>query len=532
MKNLLFLYIICITGIFSFSQNQTISSQKTFGTAFNENNFVAKEYNGFLYLLITPASSGISQDKTVAGFNGDDAWFVKMDYNYNVIDEFVYGGNYLDEGVDFVSCANGDFILLITSNSDISGNKTEAPIGSLDYWVVRINSSGAIVWQKTIGGTNENIPSKILKLNENKFVLFGTSSSPISGNKTEGNFGSTDAWSVFIDGQGNILHQHVYGGSGPEFYGNVSYNLGTNKIVYGVTSGSQISGNKTTDRFGFFDGWAFTTDTNGVLLDQINLGGLANSFNDLRYISFLPNNKILALLNAEEGIGGTKTVLGNGASDAWLVELDFNLNITNQYVYGGTNAESSNGMFLSGNNVILSLASLSGINGNKTEPNYGDFDNWFVCIDPSGNILWQKTAGGNQVEEAIIVGEPSPNNYLVVGNSASGISGNKTVPLYVTGSSDLWLFKLNTTLSVESFESNIQLSASPNPFEEEINFIWDEVQEKVVIEIMDLQGKIVESKVVTNQTSYIWIPENLPAGVYMYHLKTDMGIGSGRIVKR
>jgi hypothetical protein len=342
----------------------------------------------------------------------------------------------------------------------------------------------------------------------------------------------SDVWSVFIDGQGNILHQHVYGGSGPEFFGKVSVDLSTNKIAFGVQSGSDVSGNKTTPRYGFFDGWVFTTDTNGVLLNEINLGGIANSITFLDDIVFTTNNKIFALLTSEEGIGGTKTLNGNGGSDAWLVELDLNLNITNQKVYGGTLNEGSRNLFLSGSNIVLSLASYSGIDGNKTEPNYGAFDNWFVCIDPSGGILWQKTAGGDQGENALIVGEPSPNNYLVVGNSASGISGNKTVALYVTGSSDLWLFKLNTTLSVESFESNIQLSASPNPFEEEISFSWDGVQEKVVLEILDLQGKIVESKVVSNATSYKWSPENLPPGTYLYMVKTNEGVGSGRILKR
>ncbi len=133
-----------------------------------------------MYLFITPENSGISQDKTIAGYGVFDAWFVKMDLNYNIISQYVYGGSYNDYGVDFVKCSNGDFILLMLSDSDISGNKTSPSIGSSDYWVVRIDSNGGIIWQQSYGGTDEEQPEEIVKINENKFLLFGTSRSPIS----------------------------------------------------------------------------------------------------------------------------------------------------------------------------------------------------------------------------------------------------------------------------------------------------------------------------------------------------------------
>jgi len=533
--NKLFLTLLYFSFCVSLnSQIQTISTQKTFGTGFNEIDYNSKVYDNFIYLFVTPETAGISQDKTVAGYNIQDGWFIKMDLNFNVIEQFVYGGNYNDRGIDFVKCANGDFILLLTSNSDVSGNKTLPTfgIGDTDYWVIRINSSGAIVWQKTYGGTDEELGSEIVKINENKFLIFGTSRSPISGNKTIGSFGLSDGYSVFIDGQGNILHQHVYGGDGPEFNGNVSINLNENKIVYGLISASSISGNKTTDKNGFFDGWVFTTDTNGVLINQINLGGLANTYNEVWDVSFTANNKIVALLAADYGIGGNKTLSGSGQSDAWLVQLDYNLNITDQKVFGGSLNEACNSMFQSSNKTILSLVSYSGMDGNKTEPNYGSFDNWFVCIDDLGNILWQKTVGGSEGENAMIVSEPTTNNYIIVSNTVSPISGNKTVPLYVSSSSDLWLFKLNSTLSVESLTSDIDLTVAPNPFEDVVSFSWKDNQEKVILEILDLQGKLIESRIILNDSGVMWSPENLTSGVYLYQVITDNGIGTGRIVKK
>jgi len=173
LLSLLFINTICFS--------QTIQSQKTFGTGFDETNYNSKVYDNHLYLFVTPETAGLSQDKTVAGFNFYDGWFVKMDINFNAIDQFVFGGNSGDSGIDFVKCDNGDFILLLSSSSDSSGNKSTASFGAIDFWVIRISNSGNIIWQKSIGGNLEELGNKILKISDNRYLISGTSTSLILG---------------------------------------------------------------------------------------------------------------------------------------------------------------------------------------------------------------------------------------------------------------------------------------------------------------------------------------------------------------
>jgi len=155
-----------------------------------------------------------------------------------------------------------------------------------------------------------------------------------------------------------------------------------------------------------------------------------------------------------------------------------------------------------------------------------------VCIDANGNILWQKTAGGSGNEKVRTAGKSGSDQYVIVCNSLSGISGNKTVPLYVSGSSDLWLFKLNSTLDVQTIQHEMDLIVTPNPFEDEVTFSWNKNQEKVVLEILDVQGKIMDKRIILNGSAVKWSSENLTSGVYFYQITTNSGSSIGRIVKR
>jgi hypothetical protein len=516
-----------------FSQVQTISNQKTFGTDY-EDATTFKVIDGFIYSINRPASPGISQDKTIAGFGSKDGWFVKMDLSFNILNQDVYGGNGLDVGIDFEKCSNGDFLILFWSYSDVDGNKTVASFGSSDYWLIRVDSVGNILWQKTYGGSDKETASKIIKLNENRFVLFGTSRSSISGNKTVANYGTENGWAVYIDGQGNILNQFVYGGTQVDRLGGIKLNSDSTRLVYSLISNSPVSGNKTVSLKGFADTWVFTTDTLGNILSQVAYSN-GPGITEVRDIEFNDNNEIFIAMDGLPGIVGDKIISGFGGpnyGDAWLVKLDVNLNELNQFVFGGTSEEILRSLTRDGSNIILCIESVSGIGGNKTESNFGQGDNWIVCIDPNGQILWQKTVGGLDQEDYFTLKKSNPNEYIVASYSFSGISGNKTVPFYVSGVADTWLYKLTTTLSIEENDKANLFSVSPNPFEDKISFSWNKETHDVQIQIFNASGQAIETIKSVNDNFYQWSANDLPSGVYFYTISSNKGVSQGKIVKR
>ena len=79
------------------------------------------------------------------------------------------------------------------SSSNISGEKNENSNGGIDIWILKIDSQGEIQWQNTIGGSGDDnlfLNGKIIQTTDGGYFLGCTSNSNISGDKTENSKGS------------------------------------------------------------------------------------------------------------------------------------------------------------------------------------------------------------------------------------------------------------------------------------------------------------------------------------------------------
>ena len=63
------------------------------------------------------------------------------------------GGGEYDELQSAVQTADGGYLLGGSSNSNEGGDKTEDRIEDDDYWIVRLDNLGNILWDETIGST-------------------------------------------------------------------------------------------------------------------------------------------------------------------------------------------------------------------------------------------------------------------------------------------------------------------------------------------------------------------------------------------
>src|SRR5690606_28821266 len=148
------------------------------------------------YILGGISESGISGDKTENKIGFLDYWVVKLDENGFIQWQNTIGGNYLDTLRKVFQTTDGGYIIGGYSSSAISGDKSENVIGSEDYWVVKLNSSGTIEWENTIGGNGEDLLYDIKQTDDNGYILAGTSDSDISFDKTESSKGGKDYWLV------------------------------------------------------------------------------------------------------------------------------------------------------------------------------------------------------------------------------------------------------------------------------------------------------------------------------------------------
>ena len=162
------------------------------------------------------------------------------------------GGSDVDKLNSLQQTADGGYILGGYSASNTSGDKTENSRGNNDYWVIKLNNSGAIQWQKTIGGSVGDYLYSIQQTTDGGYVLGGYSQSDISGDKTENHKGFYDYWIVKLNSTGTIQWQKTIGGDDIDNLQSIQQTSDGGYMLGGYSS-SSISGDKTENSKGTYD---------------------------------------------------------------------------------------------------------------------------------------------------------------------------------------------------------------------------------------------------------------------------------------
>lgn len=139
-----------------------------------------------------------------------DFWVVKLDKNGTIAWQKTIGGRYMDELRSIHEISSGGYILGGYSNSPASGNKTEENPGLGDYWVVQLDEQGEIVWQKVYGGEQDDNLTALIPTQDGGYLLGGSSNSEPGHVKTKSNGSGTDFWVVKLDETGGIVWQQTY----------------------------------------------------------------------------------------------------------------------------------------------------------------------------------------------------------------------------------------------------------------------------------------------------------------------------------
>jgi len=170
---------------------------------------------------------------------------LKLDADGRQLWQRSFGGSGEDYGSVLVLTADGGCLLAGTSDSTADAIKTSPSYGRRDFWVVRLDASGNKLWENSFGGDNSDELNCAVLTADGSFIIGGYSESEISGNKTSARLGSSDFWVIKLDANGNRVWEKTFGGTGAE----ILYSMVTTPdggCLLGGYSTSDISGNKTT----------------------------------------------------------------------------------------------------------------------------------------------------------------------------------------------------------------------------------------------------------------------------------------------
>lgn len=346
------------------------------------------------------------------------------------------GGMETDRNAHFIQLSDGNYIIAGESDSDIGGHKSEDSQGRADFWIIKLSPAGDIIWDISIGGEDDELIFKILEMPDGSIVVAGESQSLLSGDLSE--IGGR-IWVVKVDSDGFIVWDNMVGPSSTDFGDMILTTDGG--IAIGGSSSGGVSADKSEPQIGGYDYWLVKLNPDGFVQWDRTFGGLEDD--DLRTIEELENGDFVIAGESESGIGGDKTE-ANAFLDFWVLRVNSVGEIIWQNNIGGDFFEYMDcSTLLSDGHVLVVGFSDSHESGKKTEPHFGGGDLWMVKLDSmDGSIHWQKTYGGDNYDEGKEIIGTADGNILVLAESNSDISGNKTE--FLRGScADFWLLELD-----------------------------------------------------------------------------------------
>jgi hypothetical protein len=391
------------------------------------------------YILGGHSYSGISGDKSQDPMGDYDYWVVKLDAAGNKVWDKTFGGSSEEALCSLQQTSDGGYILGGYSTSGISGDKSQASQGGMDYWVVKLDAAGNKTWDKAFGGSNSEELFSLQQTSDGGYILGGSSNSNISGDKSQVNQGGMDYWVVKLDAAGSKTWDKTLGGSGwDELYSIQQTSDGG--YILGGFSESSLGGDKSQASQGESDFWVVKLDAAGNKTWDKTLGGnRLDSFTDLQQTS--DGGYILGGYS-NSNISGDKSQVNQGIYDYWVVKLDAAGSKTWDKTFGGSGFDLLYSLQqTTDGGYILGGRSNSNISGDKSQASQGYSDYWVVKLDAAGNKTWDKAFGGNDNDELHSLQQTSDGGYILGGYSLSGISGDKSQANQ--GNRDYWVVKLD-----------------------------------------------------------------------------------------
>ena len=356
MLRLLFLLVFfqssaCLIGQATF--------KKRFGTSGNDR---------ALYVEVLPDNSFIVAGGTTGGgLGGEDAMLTKFSATGNVEWSKVYGGANYESFTRLLSCSDGNFLA--------QGYTSSLGAGAWDIYLVKIDGSGNVLWERTSGGSNLEVARGLGEVSDG-YIVTGSTASFGSGNY--------DLLVEKIDFNGNSVWSKTFGNNASDTGGEpLTMSNGQIWVVGSLSVGSH------------FDAVLLHLDANGSQIGASRIGG-ANPQNENLY----------ALVSGGPGMVGSGNALNNSQLRPWLVGLNPS---------GGVEWAKRYVMPAGIYDVMVEDGPGGDLIFTPTKQGPNDSDAYLVSTDNSGNILWAKAYSFGSSGRMFHVRPAPDGGYVAVG---------------------------------------------------------------------------------------------------------------------
>ncbi|HTE28883.1 MAG TPA: T9SS type A sorting domain-containing protein [Chryseolinea sp.] len=403
----------------------TILWDKDFGGALDDRVTTAIPTTDGGYLLAGFSQSYAFGDKSENSRGWSDYWILKIDGQNNKQWDKTFGGDRFDEPFSVIQTPDGGYLLAGWSESTVSGDKSEPSRGLHDGWLVKVDNLGNKVWDRTYGGTGEDFLFSAISVPGGGYLLAGYSASNASGEKSANSKGGFDYWILRIDNLGNKVWDKTIGGSSDDLLKSITPNA--DGYLLGGESSSNASGDKSQNSKGSSDFWIVKIDKQGNKKWDKTIGG--GDVENYSSTTPTADGGYLLGGQSSSNASGDKSENSKGVMDYWVVKIDKHGNKAWDKTLGGSLVEGFNcAASTPDGGYLLGGFSWSNASGDKSEDTRGGIfpDFWVVKTDRRGNKVWDKTIGGDSNDQLVSIIPTPGGNYLLAGSAYSEASGDKS----------------------------------------------------------------------------------------------------------
>jgi len=343
--------------------------------------------------VVQTADGGYAMAGATVPFGESKAasWLVKTDAAGNLQWNKTYRAADFSEAWSLIQTSDGGYAI-----AGDTGLYTSDGL-RIDFELVKTDSIGNLIWNKTYGGVGWDRARSLVQTSDGGFALAGQVSSFGAG--------SDDFWLVKTDLHGNLQWNKTYGGSGRD----IAYSL-----VQTSDGGYALTG--MTESFSSdSEFWLARVDPAGNMLWNKTYGGPEDDI----------ARKIIRASDGGYALTGMTFSYGVGRDDFWLVKTDSAGNIQWNRTYGGADWDAADSIIQTNDGGYV-------IAGDTDSLGAGSYDFWLIRTDALGNMLWNKTCGGIDIEFASSMVETSDGGCVITGSTKS----------FGAGDYDFWLIKL------------------------------------------------------------------------------------------
>lgn len=351
-------------------------------------------------------------------------------------------------GIDYSVAATGQ-----TSDGGciITGRRGSPPS---DFWIAKLDAGGGLSWQKTFGGVGHEWPMDVSQTADGGYVVGGSTISFGDGYQT---------WVLKLDASGTVVWQKTYGGTGSEFLQSVQQTADGGYIVAGSTNGFgasatnawtlKLSGTGTVEwqRRRFTNQvYDFATSMKQIPSGVYGMVGTAEGNGGSRDVWFLRlsssggatdrhiigSSKDESAANLDPSadggwfVAGSVDNTGSSGYDGLLMKLNSTGSPSWQRLVVGSGSDSfSSGQPTADGGYIAVGYTESAGSGGK--------DVWVVKFDSSGSVSWQRTYGGANDDAGEGISQTADGGYLVAGWSRSYGSTSQVIVLRISPSGEI-----------------------------------------------------------------------------------------------